>query len=167
MEIAYKSIQDKEFAKATSILDTFKVKGQREKISFSYMKFLLLLEQRKLDETIAFAKEWLKETPMMVSYVGGDLLKRDGLSKEAYLYGVEVYRPLLSMQNVAVPTIYNVMAMGYAKAGDFKSAIEYQQMAVESAREALKAGKYLGTILDYTVTDYEEKLAEYKKKELR
>lgn len=165
LEIAYKLYQENKYAESWSILDTLHTRTQREGLSKKYMQFGILVKTKKSEEALNFGKEWLKETPMMNNEVAGIILENEGLSKEVYLYAVERYRPLLTQKNVAFPTIHHAMATLYAKAGDFKSAVEYEEMAITGAKQALKDGLFIGTILEYTPEEYEEQLNKYKKQQ--
>jgi len=48
--------------------------------------------------------------------------------------------------------------------GDYKGAVEAQEIAIAKAKEYLKNGKFAGFILEDTVKEYEAELAKYKEK---
>ncbi len=62
------------------------------------------------------------------------------------------------------PMLNHALAACYAKGEDFKTAVMKEEKAVEEAKHALKEGKMIGSVMDYTVVEYEKTLAEYRKK---
>ena len=156
---AYKA---KDYAKALKLMEALDPKNERHQMSANYMRFMILLEQNKEAEALAFGRNWIKATPMMTSTVGGVIMDKEGLSKEAYLYAIELYMPMYKQEGVVLPMLSHQIATAYARTGDFSNAIVFEEKALESAKQAIKEGKYLGTIMDYTVTEYQEQLTKYK-----
>jgi thiol-disulfide isomerase/thioredoxin len=156
---AYKA---KDYETTLKLLEGLDPKNQRHQMSANYMRFIILLEQNKEAEAIAFGKNWVKTAPMMISTVGGAIMDKEGLSKDAYLYAIELYMPMFGKEGVVEPALSHQIAAAYAKAGDLKNAVVFEEKAVETAKQAVKEGKYLGTIMDYTVTEYQTQLTKYK-----
>lgn len=165
LEPIQKAQKAKEYEKALALIDAeMEKKDPMLDMSLRYMKLSILLEQQKEDKAIEFAHDWIKRNKDISSTVASILLQKDGLSKQTYLYAIELYKSLLTREGVAAPLVQHEIAAGYARAGDYKSAVAFEEQAINGAQLALKEGKFLGTILDYTVTDYEKQLATYKKK---
>jgi tetratricopeptide (TPR) repeat protein len=131
------------------------------KISMDNLKFTTLLKHVSQDEAIAFGKEWQKEFKSAPQYILMAVGEVKGLSKNTYEWALKNFEAS-NPANIN-PMMYNLLASVYAKAGDYNNAILNQQKAIEAAKTALKEGKLIGSIMDYTVTEYEETLATYRK----
>lgn len=125
------------------------------------LKFTTLLENFSEDEAIAFAEEWAKDFKSAPTYVMMAVGEQEGLSKSTYLWAVKNFES--TNTDPVNPMVYNLVASIYAKAGDYKNAIDNQEKAIEGAKTALKEGKLIGSVMDYTVTEYEQTLDGYKK----
>ncbi|MCK7555649.1 redoxin domain-containing protein [Chitinophaga sedimenti] len=158
------AIKAKDYALAVRMIDSGIIKAPTYAPALNNMKFTTLLDHVSADSAIAFAKVWIKQASWAASSVGMSISQKDGLSKEAYLFAAGLLKDAAASPGIVTPLVYHSLAGTYAKAGDYKAAVEAQEKALADAKVALKEGKWLGTILDYTVTDYEKELAGYKKK---
>ena len=164
MEPVNLALKEKDYKKAFEMMEKAKVDQPILKISMDNMKFSTLLKHISQEEAIAFGKEWQKEFKSAPMYMLSTVSGEDGLAKTTYLWAVENFLGNSSNTNLN-PGMSNILAACYSKAGDFKNAVLHQEKAVEGARTALKEGKMIGTIMDYTVTEYEETLARYRKQD--
>ena len=164
MEPVNLALKAKDYKKAFEMMEKAKVDQPILKISLDNMKFSTLLKHISQEEAIAFGKEWQKEFKTAPTYMLSTVSGEEGLNKTTYHWAAENFLSNSSNTN-SNPAISNILAACYAKAGDFKNAVLHQEKAVEAARTALKEGKMIGTIMDYTVTDYEEILAKYRKQD--
>jgi len=151
------AIKAKNFQMAFALMDKVKVEQPQMKASMEMMKLGVLIDNFSLTEVQQFANGW--DYPSSGSLILGEVYKRDNLSKETYLWAAKNFG---STDKVTNPLILDALATCYAKAGVLKEAIPLQERAFEIAKEALKEGKMVGTIMDYTVTEYEKKLKLYK-----
>jgi len=165
MRAAQKPVQEaldaKDYKRAFELMEKAKVDAPILKISMDNMKFTTLLKYVSHEEAKAFAKEWAKDFKSATQYVLSAVAAEEGLPKDIYLWAVANFETLNSSNNN--PMSLHLIASVYAKGGEFKKAIEYEQKAIDGAKAALKEGKMVGSIMDYTVTEYEEALAGYKK----
>lgn len=152
------AVKAKEYAKALELIEQLKVKQPGYKTMMDGMKFKILLD---MDEKKAmdFAKEWLKETKSASSVVLGDVYNRDGLSKDTYLWTAGSFGNIETLTN---PVLLDALATCFSKGGDYQNALISQEKALELAKRALKDGTMVGSIMDYTVTEYQEKLKKYQ-----
>jgi thiol-disulfide isomerase/thioredoxin len=161
---ALKPINDalaaKEYEKAFKLME----KLQREKpdlrSSLTHMRFDALLKQGREEEILRFGNQWQKESESGVYSILGKVIDEDKLSKAIFLWAARSFDS--SVQDKR-PLNYHMLASCYAKGGDYKNAIINEEKAIEGAKVALKKGEMVGTIMNYTVTEYEEALAGYKK----
>ena len=153
------ALKAKDYKLAFELMEKAKKDAPILKISMDFLKFSTLLENVSEAEAIAYGKEWQKEFKSAPSYMMSDIVKRDNLSKSTYAWAAQNYVEQVKDQS---PVSMHMLASCYAKAGDFENAIKSEEKAVEGAKTALKEGKMIGTIMDYTVTEYEEALAAYK-----
>ena len=151
------AIKAKDFKKAFELMEQGKTDLPQMKNSFDLMKFTILLDNFSLKEVQEFASKW--DYPSAASMYLEQIYKRDNLSKETYLWAANNFG---STEKVTNPLIFDALATCYAKAGDFANAAIHQEKALELAKKALKEGAMVGTIMDYTVTEYQEKLNKYK-----
>jgi len=154
------AIKAKEYPKALELIEELKTKQPDYKIMMDGMKFKVLLD---MDEKKAmdFAKEWLKEVKSASSVILGDVYNRDGLSKETYLWTANSFGNIETLTN---PVLLDALATCFSKGGDYKNALTSQGKALELAKKALKEGTMVGSVMDYTLTEYSEKLKQYKSK---
>lgn len=155
------ALKTKDYKKAFELMEKAKVEQPILKISMDNLKFTTLLENFSEDEAIAFAEEWAKDFKSAPTYVMMAVGEQEGLSKSTYLWAVKNFES--TNTDPVNPMVYNLVASIYAKAGDYKNAIDNQEKAIEGAKTALKEGKLIGSVMDYTVTEYEQTLDGYKK----
>jgi len=153
------AIKAKDFKKAFELMERGKIDLPQMANSFEMTKFSILVDNFSLKDVQEFASKW--DYPSAASLYLGEIYKRDNLSKETYLWAAKNFG---STEKVTNPIIFDALATCYAKAGDFASAAVHQEKALELAKKALKEGTMVGTIMDYTVTEYETKLKNYKTK---
>jgi tetratricopeptide (TPR) repeat protein len=125
------------------------------------LKFTTLLESDP-SEALAFATEWGKETPQSKSACAQAIGEKEGLPKELYQFAVDAFKELLSTPGVPKPMVFNFIAKNYFKMGDTPDAVNYQQQAVDSAKEAIEKGELQGTVTNNTVKEFQAELEKYK-----
>jgi len=154
------AMKAKEYTKALELIEQLKTTQPNYKTMMDGMKFKVLMD---MDEKKAmdFAKEWLKETKSASSMVLGDVYNRDGLSKDTYLWTARSFGNIETLTN---PVLLDALATCFAKGGDYQNALLSQKKALELAKQALKDGAMIGSVMDYTVTEYETKLKQYNSK---
>jgi thiol-disulfide isomerase/thioredoxin len=151
------ALKAKDFRKAFELMEKVKTEQPQMKIAMEMMKLGVLVESFNLQEVQKFASTWdYKGAPSLIL---GEIYKRENLPKETYLWAAKNFG---STDQVTNPLIFDALATCYAKAGDFVTAVVHQEKAFESAKKALKEGTMVGTIMDYTVAEYEKKLKQYK-----
>lgn len=147
-----------------SLIDSAIVQQPSYAEVLNFMKFTTMLDHVNADSAIEFAKVLLSQKQMSGASVANEISTRDGLKKESYMYAADLFNRAITIPGVILPMLYNRLAATYAKAGDYKSAVDNQQKAIATAKVAVKEDKYPGTIMEFTVTDYEKELSEYKKR---
>lgn len=158
-----KAIADKQYSEALKILNAGMATEPNMAGTLGFFKFQTLLEHFSEDSAMIFAKEWQKTKPGYVGSTGAVIAQKTGLSKEAYLYGIELLKTLFDTPQP--PSLVNkLIASIYSNMGDYKTAVETQEKSIAGARQALKEGKFTGFITEDTIKEDEKTLAEYKKK---
>lgn len=150
----------REYQKAFELMDKLVAEKPTWRNTVNLMKFTALLKQGKEEEAIAFSDQWQKEDKDAATSVFITVHKEDSLSKSTYLWAAGLYESTTPKMN---PLTYHMLASLYAKGGDYQSAVIKEEQAIEGAKTALQKGEMMGTIMDYTVTEYKEALAKYKK----
>lgn len=150
----------REYQKAFELMDKLVAEKPTWRNTVNLMKFTALLKQGKEEEAIAFSDQWQKEDKDAATSVFITVHKEDSLSKSTYLWAAGLYESTTPKMN---PLTYHMLASLYAKGGDYQSAVINEEQAIEGAKTALQKGEMMGTIMDYTVTEYKEALAKYKK----
>lgn len=159
------AIKAKDYTTAFSLIDKAIVENPNLAMSLQYMKFTTLLNNASEKDAISYAKDWVKQSEGVGSTVAAAITEKDSLSKSSYAYAAELFKQALASPDIATPIVNHYLAICYSKAGNMAGAIAAEEKAVAGAKIALKEGKWLGTIMDYTVTEYEEALAKYKKQQ--
>lgn len=156
------AIKAKEYAKALDLIEKGKIEIPQMKMSLDMTKFSVLL---KTDEkkAIEFTKEWAKDFKSAPIYAMSGVYQEDGLSKETYLWVANNLESSGLQMNAAA---YHALAATYAKGGDFKNAVVNEEKAIEQAMIALKEGKMIGTVMDYTIEEYRKALSSYRSEKL-
>jgi tetratricopeptide (TPR) repeat protein len=153
-------LKAKEYQKAFDLMEKAKADQPILKISMDNMKFTTLLKNISQEQAMAFAKEWAVTFKSAPVYVMGAVANEKGLEKSTYLEAARMYEASKPESN---PVALHLLASCYAQGGDYKNAVASEEKAVADAKTALKEGKMIGTIMDYTVVEYEEVLAKYRK----
>lgn len=161
MEPVDAALKAKEYQKAFALMEKARVEQPILKISMDNLKFKTLLKNFSQEEAIAFAKAWAKDFKSAPAYVLMAVNEEEGLPNTTYLWSVKNFES--SNTSPVNPMMYHLAASVCAKGGDYNSAINNEEKAIAGARTALKEGTLVGSIMDYTVTEYEETLAEYRK----
>ena len=156
------AITAKDYQKALDLIEKVKTEHPKYRPMMQPTQFGILLNYVNQQKAIAFAGEWQKEHKAAASLVLGEIYNKDGLDKSTYLWAAQNYKKTNQTPN-GNPLIFHALAVCYAKGGDYKNAVASEEKAVSEAKNALKNGKMIGTIMDYTVTEYEKALSDYKK----
>lgn len=151
----------KDFKKAFQLMDEGLTRNPKMVYLYKITKFKIMLDNFPEADVLQFAKEWSAERNDLLSYIAGEILKKEGLSRTAYLYSAESFAKAIEKDPLS--SSYHSMAQAYEKAGDFKSAAQAEQKAVSKARAERKDPNFQGKILDSTIDDYEKALDKYKK----
>jgi thiol-disulfide isomerase/thioredoxin len=165
MQAAMKPVQDaiaaKEYEKAFDLMEKAKVEVPILKISMDNLKFTTLLKHVGTEQAMAFAEQWAKDFKSAPQYVLMAVGEVEGLAPGTYQWAAKNFESTNTASGN--PMVNHLLASVYAKGGDFRNAVLQEEKAVEGAKTALKEGKMVGSIMDYTVKEYEEALANYKK----
>lgn len=165
IQAAFKPIQDaiisKDYNSSFNLMDKLVADHPQYKPMMEQMKFGVLLNYVNQQQAIEFAKEWQETNKSVPSLVLGEVYNKDSLDKSTYLWAAKNFEN--ANLNSSNPLIFHALASCYAKAGDYASAVTNEEKAVEGARKALKNGEMIGTIMDYTIVEYEKILESYKK----
>lgn len=162
MEPVTAALKAKDYRKAFEMMEKAKEAQPILKISMDNMKFTTLLKYVSEKEAIAFAEQWKKDFDGAPGYALQAVAGENELSKDTYLWALKNFEA--NNTRPVNPLMYNLIASVYAKAGDYQSAIRNQEKAVADAKTALKQGELVGSIMDYTVAEFEESLGNYKAK---
>jgi thiol-disulfide isomerase/thioredoxin len=131
-----------------------------------FKKFWLLLDHVGEDSAMTFLRRWQADPEaQFVASSAGVLFEKKGLSKDSYLYGVELAKKAMDKavaQGAPASIFQEMMAHGYAQAGEYKQAVDILQTALDESKRALAEGKYKGMVGQDTVDKMEKELAEYK-----
>lgn len=122
--------------------------------------FETLLTKKSAKEAFAYADVMLKESPGFKVSLAMMVLEQNGLDKSSYLTAID----WLKSNPTTNSMILDKVADGYAKIGDYKSAISTMEQAVIKGEEELKDEQYNGRVFDYTVEGYKTKIKDLKKK---
>lgn len=160
------AVKQKEFEKAIKIAEGEIAKQLSMASMFSYFKFQAMLENMNEDSAMTFLKKWQKEYGGygFSASVGVMVCRKPGLKMSSYTYAIAMLKKVAEGPNTIPPLMYHHMAAGYANGKDYKNAITTQQKAITLAKQALKEGKFAGFILEDTIKEYEQALADYKAK---
>ncbi|MEI3797067.1 MULTISPECIES: TlpA disulfide reductase family protein [unclassified Chitinophaga] len=165
MQAALKPIQDaitnKDYKSSLSLMDKLVADSPQYKFMVDQMRFGVLLNYVNQQQAIEFAKELQKTNKSVPGIALSAVYNKNGFDKSTYLWAAKTFEE--ANPNLTNPVALDAVASCYAKAGDYASAIANEEKAVEGARKALKNGEMVGTIMDYTVVEYEKTLENYKK----
>ncbi len=152
-------VENKNFDKAFALIEEAPKKQPILRFSVKLEKFNILLKHFSETEAINYVKQLTRDEKNVYDFTFGQtIIDKDGLKPESYLYAVSLF----NNSNSKSSAIYNIMAKGYSKGHDFKNAVTAQEKAIELAKNEVNDPKFQGRVFDYTVTDYQKKLNEYK-----
>lgn len=157
--------ENREYITAISIIDNA-VKNISPEMAgpLYFTKFTTLFDASGEEAAMRFVKEWQTDPKAGFSgSVGAVVANKPGLSKDSYLYGINILKGLADNPQPA-SLMYKFIAVAYVNMGDYKGAVGAQETAIAKAKEYLKNGKFAGFILEDTVKEYEAELAKYQEK---
>ena len=160
---AYKGLraamEAKDYNRILFEIDSLTTVSPDNKSRLVYAKFDALLRVRK-NEALSAAKEIVAASPRAGANLAFTISQEDGLPKDLYQFGIDQLKDFSPTMSLA----QNALASMYAKKGDFAPAAEAQQKALDLAKAEVNDPKFSGRVFDYTITDYQKKLKEYKNK---
>ncbi|QDW27908.1 TlpA family protein disulfide reductase [Pedobacter sp. KBS0701] len=157
------AIKAKQYDRASQLTDSITATMPQNKgVVLNWNKFMMLLDHVGEKEAMDFVKKWQATNPGFRGSVGAAIVHKPNLSKESYLYAIDILRSMIDNPQPG-SLMLNMIAIGYVNMGDYKSAAVAQEQAIAKAKEYLKEKKFVGFVMESTVTEYEAKLAEYKK----
>jgi thiol-disulfide isomerase/thioredoxin len=154
------AIKQKNYAKALELIDIAEAEKPDYKTMLNFMRLNVLLSTDPA-KAIEFVKEWQKERKGTASTVLGEVYLRNDLPKDIYIWVAKNFEAENLPTNAI---ILHAMAMCYAKGDDYKSAVIWEEKAVESAKQAIKESSKVINVTAETVAEYEKALEEYRKK---
>lgn len=158
-----KAVKEAQYNKAIAILDSGIVEIPSWESPLNFFKFQTLIDHFSENEAMSFVRKWQATNPGYKGSVGAVIARKEGLSKDSYLYSIKLLTELIDNPQPA-PAMYSEIANAYVNMGDYKGAVEAQDKAVSTAKQALKENKYPGFITEDIIKEYEETLAGYKTK---
>lgn len=159
------AIKMKEYSKALDLWDSLMIKKPQQKYIGNINKFSIILDYIGEKNAIQYSEDWKKKDGKRVSmYLAQEIIKKQTYSKETYLYAAQEFISAAGGGSNINPMFFDMIGTSYAYAKDYVNAAMWQQKAVESAQVAIKDSKFVGVIMDYTVTEYADKLKLYKEK---
>lgn len=154
------AMKDKDFARAVEFIDKGIAEKPKYKATLQSMKLSSLLDSDP-SRAINYAKELSRESKQQASVILSAVGQRKTLPKEMYLWAAKNYEENAQPTN---PVVIHMLASVYAKAGEYKTALNWEEKAVESAKKAVAEKSMNGSVTVETVTAYEKALAEYRSK---
>lgn len=158
---ATKTIQDalnaKEYKTAISLIDKAKAEHPDLDFALNRMEFYILLTQVSEADAIAFGKQWQKQDKNAAATMLDAVSRQANLTKTTYLWAVKMYEKVGIEQN---PFSFHLMATAYAKGGEFKNAVQYEEKAVKGAEAALEKAK-TGAMTEGILNEYKQSLEKY------
>jgi len=131
-----------------------------------FKKFSMLLGHVDEDSAMTFLKRWQADPgAQFVASSAGVIFEKQGLKSETYSYGVELVKRAMDKavaQGAPASIFQEMMAKGYARAGDYKKAVEVLQTAIDASKSAVAGGKFKGMIGQDTIDKMEKELTDYK-----
>lgn len=160
------ALKEKDYDKVLKIANEEIGKNLSMASMYSFFKFQTLLENVGEDTAMTFLRKWQSEYGDFgfTGSLGALICKTEGLSKESYHYAIDILKEYAEGPNAIPAVMYDIIAAGYANAGEYEAAVKIQKKTIDLAKQALKEGKYAGFILEDTVKGYEKTLENYKKK---
>lgn len=165
MKAIFKGVNDAEasgdYSKAFQLVDEGIQKMPMLNITLKSEKFRILLRHFPEAEMLNYARQLNKEGTAHLTVTAGEILARNDLSKEAYLFAADNIKKVVTAHTSSMAL--DKLAEAYQKAGDLPAAIETEEKAIVAGKRELTDPAYGGYIFDYTIAGYEEHLAKYKK----
>jgi len=131
-----------------------------------FKKFSMLLGHVDEDSAMTFLKRWQADPgAQFVASSAGVIFEKQGLKSETYSYGVELVKRAMDKavaQGAPASIFQEMMAKGYAQAGDYKKAVEVLQTAIDASKSAVAGGNFKGMIGQDTIDKMEKELTDYK-----
>ena len=156
------AIKNKQYAEAITLIEkAVSTMSPQMASPLNYTKFTTLLNHVNEAQAMKFVKEWQATKPGFKGSVGAVIANTPGLSKDTYLYGIDILKEMAEGPQPG-HLMYNFIAMAYAYMNDYKAAVDAQEKAIAIGKEYLKDGKFVGFVLPDTITEYEAKLEKYK-----
>jgi hypothetical protein len=160
------SVKAKDWAGAFVLIDKAKNEMPEFKEYMNFRKFEVILDGIGEDSAISYAKEWQSDPQaQFIASSAGEIIAKKGLKKETYLYAVSLAKKakdFYGAQGVPPAPYLQMMAKGYAAAGEYQEAVDTQQEALDNAKVAINNEKYKGMISADDIEKMQKELAEYK-----
>lgn len=154
------AVEKKDFDGAFKLIDESIQKQPVFKLLFKFEKFKILLENVGEAEALKYAGELNRESDSYAIQVAMYVAEKEGLSKNLYQFALAGMEKQLEKNKFSA--LYNMLATLYSKSGDLKAAVQAQEKAVEYAKKEVNDPQFAGRVFNYTITDYEKKVQEYK-----
>jgi tetratricopeptide (TPR) repeat protein len=155
-------VKAKRYDEASRITDSVTATLSVEQaVVLNWNKFNMLLDFVGEKEAVDFLKKWFSTYSGFRGSAGATLVHKEGLSKETYMFAINMLKPLIDNPQPG-SLVYNMIANAYANMGDYKSAVDAQELAIVKAREYLKNEKFIGFVTEDQIKEYQEKILKYK-----
>lgn len=148
-----------EYKKAIDLIEKAITKYPDLHYALSRLKFRTLLKQVSQEEAISFGIQWQKQDVNAAGTILDVVSREDSLFKSTYLWAAKIYQKAGVEES---PFALHSLAGVYAKGGDLKNAIMYEEKAVKSAEAALQKSA-TGAMTDKILSAYKQDLKRYKK----
>lgn len=159
----YDLISAKKYTEALALIDKSMLENRSLSSQLGSVKFDILIDHVNEKDALAFVREWTSVNSSDRYIAGKNIADRNGLSKETYEFAAQIFELKRKEPRALKPVMDHLLAICYFKAGSINNAVLMEEEALEGAKAALKDGKWPGAISHITVSDYEQKLKEYKK----
>lgn len=153
------ALAKKDFDLAFKLMDKGEIDVPQMKLAFIARRFKTLLDNFPEKRAMDYAKELNKESKTFLYMTAFNIIEKDGLSKDSYQYAADILKATPSPPS----SILNRIAAAERKSGLIQQAVSVQQQAVDLVKTELGKKEFEGTVFDYTVKEYQEKLDEYKR----
>ena len=154
------AVAAKDFNKAFSIMDEYVKERPDAGMTVAMERFPLLLNNFPEDQAIAFAKQAQEKYGFLGTAFAANIVAKDGLSKESYLFGVDLVKGIKQ----TFSKVFVLESELYEKAGDLKNAYESRLKALGSIELELSDKRYEGFVTEETREEYKKNAAAYRVK---
>jgi len=151
------ALKAKEYTRVIGLMDKARAEHPGLEFALDRMKFYTLLNQVNEADAIAFAKQWQEGDRNAGGAILDVVSRKSDLSKASYLWAAKTYENTGVEQN---PFSFHLLASVYAKGGDLKNAIRYEEKAVKAAEAALEKSK-TGAMTAGILNEYKRALEKY------